>query len=282
MARTPTPALLVELEGRSDKGRRRPTNEDAIFYARSVRGDIVVGIADGMGGVLGGDIASVQALGEAGTILRGTSDSLPSELLAQAIEVANRAVHERASRDESLHGMGTTLVLGVVRGTDCWVANVGDSRAYLVSSSEARRLTADHTLAAEQAKALGFDAQKWGTRTRNILTRTVGVEPVVVPDVSGPYRIQRGELLLLCSDGLHNVVSEKELRTLATVPELASGLDDLIDLANERGGTDNISLVAARIPAASTFRQDGTMPLLGYGAVLSLLIATVLVWLVIR
>jgi protein phosphatase len=246
----------------TDTGKVRPHNEDYV----TVRPEFgLMILADGMGGYQAGEVASrlscetVEAtlvpLFE--TMLPEPGPASPLRVwLHRAIDTANMGVFERAESDPALSGMGTTLLVAVLRGRELWLAHVGDSRAYLwTASSGLRQLTRDHSLLQEQLDmGLITPEQARVSIHRNLVTRAVGIDPLVEPDVAR-YLLDSGALLLLCSDGLTDMLSDTDIATvLARAPEdLNVAARELIDQANARGGRDNISVVLARVasdPAA--------------------------------
>jgi protein phosphatase len=168
------------------------------------------------------------------------------------VEAANRTVYAESAAHPELSGMGTTCTAVVVRGSDAYIAHVGDSRAYLVRDGAIRQLTRDHSLVAQLVRdgQLTPEQAKVDPR-RNVVTRSVGVGPHV--EIDGQHEagfLQPRDTLLLCSDGLHGVVADDELQAAASGPDLAQGCREAIALANRRGGPDNITVVMARVAAA--------------------------------
>lgn len=217
---------------RTEAGRREG-NQDSVLSMRLADGGIVVAVADGMGGLELGDVASRTALETLRNEMRGGST------LDQAVRRANRAVHDRAGG----RPMGTTLVVAHARGNRVEVANVGDSRAYRLTPLGMVRVTVDHTHA-EAARREGgefLDATgRWGAA----LTRSLGAGPEVEPDLFGPFEVEEGEGLLLCSDGVHGVLDDAAIEEWSQQrrdPEQA--VDRLLELALTRGSDDNLSAV---------------------------------------
>jgi protein phosphatase len=167
--------------------------------------------------------------------------------LQEALSEANRVILERSSTDQQLGGMGTTCTTLVFSGRDVYVGHVGDSRAYRVDEHGITALTQDHTLAAELEHMVGPGAVAPEGAT-NVLTRCLGTKASVDAEISEePLRVEKGQTFVLCSDGLSNLVSTDEIRTVAGrhSPEEACQL--LVDLARERGGPDNITVQVARV-----------------------------------
>ena len=258
----------------SHRGRVRRANQDACG-ALAEHGAFVV--CDGMGGAAGGEVASRLATEVfLDCLAQPNSATQARARLAEAIRVANQTVYRQAQKSPGLHGMGTTLVTllweeGTQRSKDArvgptlWIAHVGDSRCYLFRSGELRLLTQDHSLVEEQVRAGVLSrVQATASPMRNIITRAIGTQPTVEPEIA-LHAAQPGDLYLLASDGLSRELDEGEIaqilaRTagpgaLATgrrdsaAPDLApqSSLDSacraLIDAANAEGGRDNITVL---------------------------------------
>ena len=251
---------MLRVHAASDTGRRRTRNEDshAIWFApdratRDGRGWLLV-VADGMGGMQAGDVASRMAV-EA--VVRAYStceaDALPHEALRRAVEAANREIHEVGRTRADCVGMGTTCTAVVVREREIWVAHVGDSRAYLLHEGGALRLTEDHSLVAALVRHhVITPEQAIADARRHLVTRGVGLHETVEVDVARvDTLLEPGTTLLLCSDGLHGLVSDGELAALTAGRPLQSACSALIELANQRGGPDNITVVAARLEEAA-------------------------------
>jgi serine/threonine protein phosphatase PrpC len=245
-------ALMFQAAALTDIGRARRSNQDSYGCDDSL-GLYVV--CDGMGGAAGGDIASAIAsetfLDTARRELEslGTHSSQASSMaLQRAVAAANRAVVERSAWDTRLRGMGTTLVGVHVLDAQLTVIHVGDSRAYLVRDDDATQLTADHSLVSEQVRlgVLTLD-QAEASSLRSVITRAIGVDPDVRPDVQ-TLALQPRDTLLLASDGLTRHVTDSEIAAILSADDaIPAGLaQQLIDLANQRGGSDNITAIVIR------------------------------------
>jgi PPM family protein phosphatase len=248
-------AIVVKIRsaGLSDVGRVREQNEDSYLVAQD-RGLYIV--ADGMGGHLGGQMASSlavktmnEALGEITTELASGAGVTPLEsspvprLLADAVRRACNAIYNAAQEDPELSGMGTTVTAMIVQADRAFVAHVGDSRCYLQRGDRIIQITDDHSLVNEQIKAgLITREQARSSRLKNIITRSVGFERDVAVDTFA-LPVTAGDRFLMCSDGLANFVDDTEMGlALATLP-IEEVPQKMISLANERGGDDNITVV---------------------------------------
>lgn len=249
--------------GVTDIGRRRASNQDR-FIAQALDTPsgrlVLLAVADGMGGAAGGEIASTHAVDALLRVVGEAVTSDDAQILAQAIAAANQVIYRHARSDPELHGMGTTVVAALVRGQSLVVGHVGDSRAYLVRGATIHRLTADHSWVAEQVRRGELTEEEAAASAfRNILTRSVGVNEQVEPDLSPPLTLEPGDILLLCSDGLHSVVNDATIARMVQAGEPDETARRLIDLANERGGPDNITVVVARLADAPQ-AEPGTPP----------------------
>jgi len=239
--------------GASDVGRRRDHNEDSLLCSDALS---LYAVADGMGGHLGGERASRMAVDLLEKALAAEiSRTLPpsaehpetsrsmGQMLKDAVVSADRAIYDNASADPAVTGMGTTLTALVFYQRRAHLGHVGDSRAYLHRDGKARQLTDDHSWIQDQVRAglLSLEEAK-ESRFRNIITRSVGFEPSVQPDMQDLI-VQAGDCYLLCSDGLSNYVSLEEIGQVLTTQFYRDAPRALIAMANERGGDDNITCI---------------------------------------
>ncbi len=195
----------------------------------------------------GGDIASAEASQALVAELRKKSDDDPPAALARAFLVTNQRVRAHAGEQRDTQGMASTLVAALSRGDTAWLANVGDSRAYLFHRTQFRQLTLDHSLVAEQVRAGRLTAEEANrSEFRNVITRGIGVAETVEPDIIGPVTLPDGSLLLLCSDGLYRAVSEERIAEVLSSGTPAEMAARLIELANQGGGPDNIAVAILR------------------------------------
>jgi serine/threonine protein phosphatase PrpC len=236
----------------TDVGRVRQVNQDCALEAGSL-----FAVADGMGGHAGGEVASRTAIDTLARTFQPPDEGLPpAELLIDAVEEANRAVWEQAQADTDLWGMGTTLTtLALVEEggrEELAVANVGDSRAYLLSGGDFTQLTADHSLVEEMVRSGELSAAQAAHHPkRHIITRVIGIEPTVDVD-AWLLRPVTGDRILLCSDGLVDEVSDEDIASvLQEVEDPGQAARDLVTLAREHGGRDNITVIVVDVVAGT-------------------------------
>lgn len=234
----------------TDVGKKREMNQDHVFASDQPVGKLpnLLIVADGMGGHNAGDLASRYAVETMLEYIRNArKEERPIPLLGAAIHTANDAVEAKAKTDRNLEGMGTTVVAATVQGEYLYVANVGDSRLYLIDR-EIEQITRDHSLVEEMIRVGELkreDARKHPDR--NVITRAVGVHTPVKIDFFD-VRLERGDIVLLCSDGLTNMVEDPEiLRIVRKSSSLKEAAQKLVNEANKNGGKDNISVVLAEI-----------------------------------
>ncbi len=236
---------------RTDPGKQRGHNEDAVYAGEVSAGGgegsptYVFAVADGVGGHERGEWASQTAI----DVLRDTAerraaDQAPNDVLLAAFHAANDAVWNGGATVHPGQRAATTLVAAMIQGGTAWWAHVGDSRAYLVRQGRVQRLTQDHSWVDEQVRA-GYMTREEAqiSERRNAITRSIGFDARVQVDLGGPMPLRSGDVVLLCSDGLHGQVGDDELAGVVQqlLPEAAA--ERLIALSNERGGPDNISVI---------------------------------------
>ena len=261
-------SVHVNAAGQSHPGQRRTLNEDAWWIAQepdtgawwAQRGRLFV-VADGMGGHAAGEVASQLAVETLAQVYYGGDDTpvSPAMRLEQAIQAANRRVYEQAATQDAQAGMGTTVVAAVVHDGWLTIANVGDSRAYRVRSGQAEQITRDHSWVAEQVTAGTLTQEEAKNHIyRNVVTRCLGHRPTVQLDLFEQV-LEVGDIVLLCSDGLSNQVSDTELASILSesAAALAAATTTLLRLANERGAPDNITAVAFQVLALPAEREQG-------------------------
>jgi protein phosphatase len=237
--------MKVKGAGATDRGKKRPLNEDYYFFDESLGLFIV---ADGMGGHLGGQEASRMAVEEVVNQFSSVKEipHPPVKFIKEVFYSANKKVWERGNSDPSLKGMGTTLTMLFIKGESIWIGHVGDSRAYLYSENKLNLLTSDHSWLEEQIKAGMISDERTRRFMKNVITRSVGFKKEVEVDVYR-YDIKAGDLFLLCTDGLNIVLTDEEIKKEIESTDIEELPKKLIDLANSRGGPDNITVVMGKV-----------------------------------
>ena len=253
-------SLLIPVESRTltaaatDVGRRRSGNEDSFELWAPEPGtgftaaDALVVVCDGMGGSNAGEVASRMTAEAVVREFTAHPGADPASTLTEAVVAANTEVWGYSRTRNDLNGMGTTCTALAVKDGRVMLAHVGDSRAYLVRAHRATQLTSDHSLVAQLVarQQLTVEEARHDPR-RNVVTRSVGVAPDVDVDlVTLAEPLQNGDTLVLCSDGLHGQVSDDEIAGAAMGESIEAACRELIDLANERGGPDNITVAMLR------------------------------------
>ncbi|MGA7110311.1 MAG: Stp1/IreP family PP2C-type Ser/Thr phosphatase [Terracidiphilus sp.] len=234
----------------SDRGRKRPSNEDAFGF--SIEDGVYV-VCDGMGGAAAGEVASSVAVDEVLHLLAGRGQNGHAPLpgaAEEAIIAANDAIFTRAQRNKRLSGMGTTLVALAVQESHVWVLNIGDSRCYRLRRGQLELVTLDHSLVEEQVR-MGRMTRSEAQRSplKNVITRALGTQGSVTPDVFG-LEAESNDLFLLCTDGLTRELPDHVIAGLlaqdAALEELCARL---VDAAKKAGGHDNITCLLVKAQA---------------------------------
>lgn len=229
----------------TDIGRKRKLNQDFVYSSDESVGNLknVYIVADGMGGHQAGDYASKCTVETMVREIRGCFEQSPIRILSKAIRIANDQVRRKAREDESLYGMGTTVVAATVLGKYLQVANVGDSRLYIINE-EVRQITRDHSLVEEMVRMGGLDREAARNHPdKNIITRAIGARDTIEIDFFHE-ELKSGDLVLMCSDGLTNMLEDEEIgRILKTPGTIEERAERLIDAANQNGGRDNIAVI---------------------------------------
>ncbi|MBE9508606.1 MAG: Stp1/IreP family PP2C-type Ser/Thr phosphatase [Chloroflexi bacterium] len=262
----PEPIQITFAKG-TDVGRARDHNEDYVDAfsppdpaQRRRKGDLFI-VADGMGGHQAGEVASEGAVRVISHEYYADPDPDVRASLVRAIQKANTFVYQQAQQVMTRAGMGTTVVAAVVRGWELCLANVGDSRAYLMRQGQINQVTRDHSFVEEQIRAGILSREEARTHAqRNVITRALGSKPEVKVDTySG--ELKPGDILLLCSDGLSGHVREEDMAGMLSQHPPREAVPRLIALANKRGGSDNISvLVAQAAPPAGVAPPQPAAP----------------------
>ncbi len=240
---------MLKTFSRTDIGRKRKLNQDYIYTSESFQGNLpnVFIVADGMGGHAAGDFASRLAVESMVHAVEEEQERDPALILRKGVEAANRNVYISAMQDSHLEGMGTTMVAACVEKNVLHVANVGDSRLYLVRDREIRQITRDHSLVEEMVRQGVLSEERARSHPdKNKITRAVGVKPDVEPDLFRE-ELESGDTVLLCTDGLTNMLEDEEIRVLIrSARDVMDAVIRLVDAANAQGGRDNISVVLIR------------------------------------
>lgn len=249
--------ITVESAGLTDVGQKRKGNEDSLFLDDELNLYVV---ADGMGGHKAGEVASnivVETLrdymgrfgeGEDAKEPMDVDDSVSPEAnrLLAAIELANRTVFDIAKQKAEYRGMGSTVSAIMITGNTLIASNVGDSPIYLIRDGEIDPLYQAHTVMAEQVKIDPEVAERLGKRYKHMLTRAMGLGEVVVPDLC-EIQCYQGDVLVICSDGLSDKLNPEEIMEVVEQNNAQKACKMLVDMANARGGDDNITVIVVRI-----------------------------------
>ena len=248
-------ARVVERSAESDTGRKRSSNQDRVFGEAPL-----FVVADGMGGHQGGEVAAGLAVETYRECAKLSGQAEPAEALRTLVAEANSRIHRRAQEVPECQGMGTTVTAALVHDDAVTIAQVGDSRAYRLRGQELEQLTEDQSLVAELVRRGALtEEQAEHHPQRSILSRAVGTREEVEPDVR-THAAEDGDVYVLCSDGLSKMVSDAQLREILTKDaSLEGATEQLIALANEHGGEDNISVCLFRLAIADEERGQTTV-----------------------
>jgi protein phosphatase len=253
-----TMAMKLESYGMSNVGMKRVQNEDSYLINEDMG---LYAVADGMGGHLGGEFASKLAVKTVEEVIQKFQNDTDAtqikgvnsdgtdlgDQLKHAIQEASRRIHRQALYDDNLRGMGTTVVVTLVNPKSLYIANVGDSRAYRIRNGKIKQLTEDHSLVSEQVKAGVLSASDARShRLKNIITRSVGYQEDVEIDIA-IHEVEVGDHYLMCSDGLSNLVDDREIEKIVSEHDVREACEKLIQSANSRGGDDNITVLLIQV-----------------------------------
>ncbi len=276
----------VEYEPLSDVGMRRANNQDALACELAAdedtwrrRGHVFI-VADGMGAHAAGERASELAVETIPHLYRKYREQSAPEALRRAVVEANTRIHECGQANEDFHNMGTTCSVLTLLPQGAVIAHVGDSRVYRLRGSQLEQLTFDHSLVWEMRAAgqLPDDADFASLIPKNVITRSLGPNAAVKVDIEGPFPIEVGDVFLLCSDGLTGPVSDDEIGPiLANLPPKDAGRF-LIELANLRGGPDNITLIIAKVVSPAIRTEVGETQSITFGGEKKAPSAPMLLW----
>jgi protein phosphatase len=239
----------------TDVGVKRSHNQDACATqpagdnARFTNVGHLFIVADGMGGHAVGEKASAMAVrGIPLTFQKYVGQEGVVPALRRAFRDTNAEIHDIGAKNPEFAGLGTTGTILVLRPEGAWIGHVGDSRAYRIRKGKVEQLTFDHSWVWEIARRQGIDPDELGDFKKNVIVRSLGPDPEVSPDVEGPHPVEPGDIYLLCSDGLSNQVPPDEIGAVVTALPPEDAVKFLIELANVRGGPDNITAVVVQIP----------------------------------
>lgn len=236
---------MVIAYGNTDVGSARKVNQDYFYVSTEPVGNLpnVFIVADGMGGHKAGDVASREAVDIILKCIEETTGNDPVSTIEKAIEAANEGLMKKANSEPELNGMGTTLVLSTIYKDIVYIANIGDSRLYVIND-EIRQITRDHSYVQEMISLGKLDkASAKNHERKNVLTRALGVDKGTMADFF-EIRYEEGSRILLCSDGLTNMVEDEEIRNIVRSEDnIEDAVNRLIEIANKNGGMDNITTV---------------------------------------
>ncbi len=229
----------------TDVGKKRLVNQDYVYTRQEPVGNIpkLFVVAAGMGGHKAGDFASKYTTEVLAREIEKSEKLGPQPIIMDAIQIANHRLIEAAGKDIKLKGMGTTLVAATIIEHTLYFANIGDSRLYIIND-KIRQLSKDHSLVEEMVRLGGINEEEAKHHPdKNIITRAIGAKEPVEPDFF-EYRLSRGDIILMCTDGLSNMLEDEEIyRIVQGRRDIVEAVEYLIDAANENGGKDNIGIV---------------------------------------
>ncbi len=233
---------------KTDVGKMREVNQDYVAVTDRPIGNLpnLLVVADGMGGHNAGDFASRFTAQTVFQEVKKIDETGPQTIICKAIETANHKLIEAAKHDMRLRGMGTTLVVATVIEHTLYFANIGDSRLYLLNAG-IRQLSKDHSLVQEMVRLGGINAEEAKHHPdKNIITRAIGAKEKVEIDFF-EYRLKKGDTILMCTDGLSNMMEDEEMfRIVENSRDIVEAVERLIERANENGGRDNIGVIIAK------------------------------------
>lgn len=242
---------MVESYSVTDIGRKRQLNQDYVFSSAKPLGNMpnLFVVADGMGGHNAGDYASKCTTETIVNEIRNSFEKNPTIIIQKAIQIANKKIREAAAEDENLRGMGTTLVVATIIGKYLQVANIGDSRLYIIGKRGIRQITRDHSLVEEMIRLGGLAREDARLHPdKNIITRAIGAKDEVEADFF-TEELEEGDIILMCSDGLSNMLEDRQIQSIVcddALEELIQKGDALVRAANDNGGKDNIAVVLVK------------------------------------
>ena len=236
---------MLKTISKTDIGRKRKINQDNVYTCEVPLGNLpnLFVVCDGMGGHKAGDFASAYAVKAIEREVMLCEETEPVRIIREAIECANAEIYEKAASDEQLRGMGTTAVVATIIDHTLIVANVGDSRLYIIND-DIEQITKDHSLVEEMVRIGELDRSEAREHPdKNIITRALGVTESVEVDFF-EVELKKGDIILMCSDGLTNMVEDEDIRRVVKAQrDVVQIVEELIKVANHNGGSDNIGVV---------------------------------------
>ena len=233
---------------KTDIGKVREQNQDYYYISEETSEPKIYILADGMGGYKGGEIASKIATESVKNYIQNNFVNITKEkeeilkLIANAVEYANMVVYEKSKEDTELEGMGTTLEVCLIYNNKAYIGHIGDSRIYRIRKDVIRKLTKDHSYVQQLVEDKRITREEAKTHPKkNMLTKALGCTPYVEPDLRA-RNFEKGDIFIMCSDGLTNMVDEKQIYELIK-KDVNKATDNLIIAANEAGGYDNITVI---------------------------------------
>ena len=233
---------------KTDIGKTRELNQDYYYISEDTDEPKIYILADGMGGYKGGEVASKLATQSAQRYIKSNFEGIVKEkeeilkLIKNAVEYANMVVYEKSKEEKDLEGMGTTLEVCLIYNNKAYIGHVGDSRIYRIRKDIIRKLTKDHSYVQQLVEDKKITREEAKTHPKkNMLTKALGCTPYVEPDIRA-RNFEKGDIFIMCSDGLTNMVDEKRIYELIK-EDINNAADNLIKEANTAGGYDNITVI---------------------------------------
>ena len=233
---------------KTDIGKAREKNQDYYYVSEENDEPKIYILADGMGGYKGGEVASKLATESVKKYIQSNFDSIIKDkesilkLIASAVEYANMVVYEKSKETQELEGMGTTLEVCLIYNNKAYIGHVGDSRVYRIRNEVIRKLTKDHSYVQQLIEDKKITREEAKTHPKkNMITRALGCTPYVEPDLRA-RNFEKGDIFILCSDGLTNMVDEKQIYEIIK-EDIQMAAERLVDEANQAGGYDNITVI---------------------------------------
>ena len=233
---------------KTDIGKAREKNQDYYYISEENDEPKIYILADGMGGYKGGEVASKLATDSVKKYIQSNFDSMIKDkesilkLIASAVEYANMVVYEKSKETQELEGMGTTLEVCLIYNNKAYIGHVGDSRVYRIRNEVIRKLTKDHSYVQQLIEDKKITREEAKTHPKkNMITRALGCTPYVEPDLRA-RNFEKGDIFILCSDGLTNMVDEKQIYEIIK-EDIQMAAERLVDEANQAGGYDNITVI---------------------------------------